>query len=326
MKLTKVKSRVVGIDIGVAVTTYAVVDLRGNIIAQESFSTRDYPNLDNYLAVLCENIFTLVEANGGYESIRSVGVCCPSSNFLTGCIENAPNLQWKGVIPLAAMMRDRLGLAVALTNNAQCVALGEQAFGAAHGMKDFIVITLGHGMGSCIFSNGRMHLGTKGFAGEIGHNCIVPNGRQCGCGHQGCIEAYCAYKGLLRTARELMENAQEPSLMAQYEKLTPEAITECCEQGDALAIETYRRTGEMLGRGLANYASLLNPEAIILTGIITQAGKWLLDTTEKVFNDTVFHNIKGHTKIIVSTLKDGERDVLGASVLAWQVKEYSLFL
>lgn len=326
MKLTKVKSRVVGIDIGVAVTTYAVVDLRGNIIAQESFSTRDYPNLDNYLAVLCENIVTLVEANGGYESIRSVGVCCPSSNFLTGCIENAPNLQWKGVIPLAAMMRDRLGLAVALTNNAQCVALGEQAFGAAHGMKDFIVITLGHGMGSCIFSNGRMHLGTKGFAGEIGHNCIVPNGRQCGCGHQGCIEAYCAYKGLLRTARELMENAQEPSLMAQYEKLTPEAITECCEQGDALAIETYRRTGEMLGRGLANYASLLNPEAIILTGIIPQAGKWLLDTTEKVFSDTVFHNIKGQTKIIVSTLKDGERDVLGASVLAWQVKEYSLFL
>jgi glucokinase len=326
MKLTKVKSRVVGIDIGVAVTTYAVVDLRGNIIAQESFSTRDYPNLDNYLAVLCENIVTLVEANGGYESIRSVGVCCPSSNFLTGCIENAPNLQWKGVIPLAAMMRDRLGLAVALTNNAQCVALGEQAFGAAHGMKDFIVITLGHGMGSCIFSNRRMHLGTKGFAGEIGHNCIVPNGRQCGCGHQGCIEAYCAYEGLLRTARELMENAQEPSLMAQYEKLTPEAITECCEQGDALAIETYRRTGEMLGRALANYASLLNPEAIILTGIIPQAGKWLLDTTEKVFNDTVFHNIKGQTKIIVSTLKDGERDVLGASVLAWQVKEYSLFL
>lgn len=326
MKLTKVKSRVVGIDMGVAVTTYAVVDLRGNIIAQESFSTRDYPNLDNYLAVLCENIVTLVEANGGYESIRSVGVCCPSSNFLTGCIENAPNLQWKGVIPLAAMMRDRLGLAVALTNNAQCVALGEQAFGAAHGMKDFIVITLGHGMGSCIFSNGRMHLGTKGFAGEIGHNCIVPNGRQCGCGHQGCIEAYCAYKGLLLTARELMENAQEPSLMAQYEKLTPEAITECCEQGDALAIETYRRTGEMLGRALANYASLLNPEAIILTGIIPQAGKWLLDTTEKVFNDTVFHNIKGQTKIIVSTLKDGERDVLGASVLAWQVKEYSLFL
>ena len=326
MKLTKVKSRVVGIDIGVAVTTYAVVDLRGNIIAQESFSTRDYPNLDNYLAVLCENIVTLVEANGGYDSIRSVGVCCPSSNFLTGCIENAPNLQWKGVIPLSAMMRDRLGLAVALTNNAQCVALGEQAFGAAHGMKDFIVITLGHGMGSCIFSNGRMHLGTKGFAGEIGHNCIVPNGRQCGCGHQGCIEAYCAYKGLLRTARELMENAQEPSLMAQYEKLTPEAITECCEQGDALAIETYRRTGEMLGRALANYASLLNPEAIILTGIIPQAGKWLLDTTEKVFSDTVFHNIKGQTKIIVSTLKDGERDVLGASVLAWQVKEYSLFL
>lgn len=326
MELTKVKSRVVGIDIGVAITTYAVVDLRGNIIAQDNFSTLDYPNLDNYLAVLCEKIVNLVEANGGYETIRSIGVCCHSSNFLTGCIENAPNLQWKGVIPLAAMMRDRLGLAVALTNNAQCVALGEQAFGSAHGMKDFIVITLGHGMGSCIFSNGRMHLGTKGFAGEIGHNCVVPDGRLCGCGHHGCLEAYCAHKGIIRTAQELMEKSSEPSLMAKYEKLTPEAIVECCEQGDKLAIETYRLTGEMLGRGLANYASILNPEAIILTGTISHAGKWLMEPTEKMFNETVFHNIKGHTKILVSNLKDGERDVLGASVLAWQVKEYSLFL
>lgn len=326
MELTNVKSRVVGVDIGVAVTTYAVVDLRGNIIAQDHFSTQEFPNLDNYLAVLCEKIINLVEANGGYESIRSIGVCCPSSNFLTGCIENAANLQWKGVIPMAAMMRDRLGLAVALTNNAQCTALGEQAFGAAHGMKDFIVITLGHGMGSCIFSNGRMHLGTKGFAGEIGHNCAVPDGRLCGCGHHGCLEAYCAYKGVVRTAKELMEASDEPSLMAQYETLTPELITECCEQGDALAIETYRRTGEMLGRGLANYASILNPEAIILTGSIPRAGRWLLETTEQVFNDTVFHNIKGQTKIVVSSMKDGERDVLGASVLAWQVKEYSLFL
>ena len=256
MELTNVKTRVVGIDIGVAITNYAVVDLRGEIIAQDSFSTLDYPSIDNYLAVLCNRVLELVEANGGYEAMRSVGVCCPSSNFLTGCIENAPNLQWKGIIPLAAMMRDRLGLAVALGNNPQCVALGEQAFGSAHGMKDFVVITLGYGLGSCLFSNGKVHLGTKGFAGEIGHTCVEPEGRVCACGNSGCLEAYCAHKGILRTAKELMAESQLPSLMREAENLTPKMITEMCEQGDELAIEVYRRTGNILGRGLANYASI----------------------------------------------------------------------
>ena len=326
MELTSVKNLVVGVDIGVAVTTYAVVDLRGEIIAQDSFATSDYPNIDNYLAVLCDKIIMQMEANGGYESVRSVGVCCPSSNFLTGCIENASNLAWKGIIPLAALMRDRLGLAVALGNNTQCTALGEQAFGAAHGMKDFIIVTLGHGMGSCFFSNGKVHLGNKGFAGEVGHTCVVPEGRECGCGNKGCLEAYCAHKGIIRTAKELLEESVEPSLMRQVEALTPKIISELCGQGDKLAIETMRRTGEMLGRGLANYASILNPEAIILTGGIRHAGKWLLEPAEEAFERHVFRNIKGQTKIIVSSLKDGERDVLGASVLAWQVKEYSLFL
>jgi len=326
MELTNVKTRVVGIDIGVAITNYAVVDLRGEIIAQDSFSTLDYPSIDNYLAVLCNRVLELVEANGGYEAMRSVGVCCPSSNFLTGCIENAPNLQWKGIIPLAAMMRDRLGLAVALGNNPQCVALGEQAFGSAHGMKDFVVITLGYGLGSCLFSNGKVHLGTKGFAGEIGHTCVEPEGRVCACGNSGCLEAYCAHKGILRTAEELMAESQLPSLMREAENLTPKMITEMCEQGDELAIEVYRRTGNILGRGLANYASITNPEAIILTGGIPHAGKWLLEPTIQSFEKHVFHNIKGQTKILVSNLKDSEREVLGASVLAWMVKEYSLFL
>lgn len=326
MELTNVKTRVVGIDIGVAITNYAVVDLRGEIIAQDSFSTLDYPSIDNYLAVLCNRVLELVEANGGYEAMRSIGVCCPSSNFLTGCIENAPNLQWKGIIPLAAMMRDRLGLAVALGNNPQCVALGEQAFGSAHGMKDFVVITLGYGLGSCLFSNGKVHLGTKGFAGEIGHTCVEPEGRVCACGNSGCLEAYCAHKGILRTAKELMAESQLPSLMREAENLTPKMITEMCEQGDELAIEVYRRTGNILGRGLANYASITNPEAIILTGGIPHAGKWLLEPVEQSFEKHVFHNIKGQTKILVSNLKDSEREVLGASVLAWMVKEYSLFL
>lgn len=326
MELTNVKNLVVGVDIGIAMTTYAVVDLRGEIYAQDTLKTLDYPNFDNFLAVLCDRIVQMVEANGGYQAVRSVGVCCPSSNYLTGCIENASNLAWKGIIPLAALMRDRLGLAVALGNNPQCTALGEQAFGAAHGMKDFIIITLGHGLGSCFFSNGRVHLGNKGFAGEVGHTCVVPDGRECGCGNTGCLEAYCAHKGIIRTAQELMAETDEPSLMRQVKELTPKVIASLCDQGDKLAIEVYRRTGDMLGRGLANYASILNPEAIIITGGVRYAGKWLLEPAEEAFEKHVFHNIKGQTKIIVSSLKDGERDVLGASVLAWQVKEYSLFL
>ena len=320
------KNRVVGIDVGIAVTTYAVIDIRGNIIAKEEFSTRDYPNIDQYVAELCERILVLVEANGGYMSVRSVGVCCPSSNYMTGCIENAANMPWKGVVPLAAMLRDRLGLAVALANNSQCIALSEQAFGSAHGMKDFIIITLGHGMGSCIFSNGKIHLGNKGFAGEIGHAMVVPNGRECGCGHKGCLETYCAERGVVLTAREILEESGEESLMRGVDNLTPKVITEFCEQGDKLAIETFRRTGEMLGIGLANYTSILNPEGIILTGGIPHAGKWLLEPMQKSFDQHVFHNIVGQTSITVSKLKDGERDVLGASVLAWTVKEYSLFL
>ena len=325
MELTNVKTRVVGVDIGILKTTYAVIDLRGEIYAMKEFNTTDYPDIDNYISVLCEKIVDLVEENGGYEMLRSVGVCCPSSNYLTGCIENASNLRWKGIIPLAALMRDRLGLAVAVGNNSQCVALGEHAFGAAHGMKDFIVITLDHGLGSCLFSNGHIHLGNKGFAGEIGHTCVIPNGRECGCGNHGCLEAYCAWKGVVTTAQEVMSESSEPSLMRDVETLTPAMISEMCEKGDKLAIETWRRTGEMLGRGLATYASIINPEAIVITGSIIHAGKWLLDPTEQSFNEHVFHNIMGQTRLLVSTLKDGERDVLGASVLAWQVKEYSLF-
>jgi len=326
MELQKMKSNVVGIDIGIATTTYAVIDLRGNILAQESFDTREYPNIDNYLGVLSEHLVNLVERTCGYENIRSVGVCCPNSNYKTGCLENATNLQWKGVIPLAALMRDRLGLAVALANNSQCIALGEQAFGAAHGMRDFVIITLGHGMGSCFFSNGKMHMGNKGFAGEIGHTCVVPNGRECSCGHRGCLESYCAERGVIQTAKELLAERNEPSMLRNVDDINPKVLTEMAELGDHLAIETWRRTGEMLGMGLANYASILNPEAIILTGGLPHAGRWLLEPTEAAFENHVFRNIKGQTRLLVSSLKDGERDVLGASVLAWQVKEYSLFL
>ena len=321
----QLKTRVVGVDINVDTTTCAVVDIRGNILGQRSFVTRDYNAIGDFVSVLTEHIIQLSEANGGYENIRSVGISIPSGNFKTGCIENAPNLPWKGVVPLAAMLRDQLGLAVALANNAHVMALGEQAFGAAHGMRDFVVVSLGSGMGSCIFSNGNVHLGADGFAGEVGHSCIKPGGRQCGCGKLGCLETYTAWRGILTTAKEVMEESPEPSKMRMVEQLTPKIIAEFCEQGDALAIETYRRTGYMLGVGLANYASVVNPEAFIFAGPISKAGRWLLEPASNSFEDHVFHNLEGKVKLVLSTIDDDVRNVLGASVLAWEVKEYSLF-
>jgi len=321
----QLKTRVVGVDIDVDTTVCAVVDIRGNILGQCSFVTSDYNSIGDFVSVLTEHIIQLSEANGGYENIRSVGISIPSGNFKTGCIENAPNLPWKGVVPLAAMLRDQLGMAVALANNAHVMALGEQAFGAAHGMRDFVVVSLGSGMGSCIFSNGNVHLGADGFAGEVGHSCIKPGGRQCGCGKQGCLETYTAWRGILTTAKEVMEESPEPSKMRMVEKLTPKIIAEFCEQGDALAIETYRRTGYMLGVGLANYASVVNPEAFIFAGPISKAGRWLLEPASNSFEDHVFHNLEGKVKLVLSTIDDDVRNVLGASVLAWEVKEYSLF-
>lgn len=322
----KIKTRVVGIDIRLERTSYAVVDMRGDIIAQDHFSTLDYPDVNDYVTALSEKVLMLVEENGGYESIRSVGVSAPSASSVSGCIENAANLPWKGKVPLAAMLRDRLGLAVAVANDAHITALGEKAYGSAHGMKDFVVVSISHGgLGSCFFSNGMPHLGFGGFAGEVGHTCVEVGGRQCGCGHKGCLETYCSQKGLVMTAEELIAESKEPTLMSELRELDIIPIATCCDKGDKLAIETFRRVGSMLGLGLANYASILNPEAIILTGDMMEAGKWLLKPMRKSFDEHVFHNIRNKTRILVSILKEGERDVLGASALAWDTKEYSLF-
>ena len=226
---------------------------------------------------------------------------------------------------MAAMLRDRLGLAVALSNDAHVSALGEYTFGSAHGMSNFIVIGLGVGIGSCFFTDGADHKGHLGYAGEFGHTCVVEGGRECDCGHRGCLETYVGAAGIVLTARELMEESDKPSLMRSLEKLSPRTIKECCDQGDEMAIEVYRRTGYMLGLGLANYATVIDPEAIILTGGISHAGKWLLEPVSESFENHVFCNSKGKINIILSSLDDRERDVLGASALAWSVPEYSLF-
>lgn len=321
------KTRVVGVDIEIDVTTYAIVDIRGTIIAIDHFSTSDYPIVSEYVAVLSDKIVTLVEANGGYETVRSVGISAPSGNFLTGSIENAANLPWKGNIPLAALMRDSLGLAVAVGNDAHATAIGERVYGSAHGLQNFVVVSMGHGgVGSCFFSNGRVHLGDSGSAGEIGHICVEDHGRLCGCGRQGCLERYVSVGGLIQTAREMLAESSEDSLMRQLSELTPEAIGECCDEGDQLALKVYRQTGEMFGIGLSFYASVINPEAIILTGGLTNQWKWLEEPTQLSFNEHLFPNLRGKVELQVSILTDAERDVMGASALAWEVEEYSLFI
>lgn len=325
MEEYNIKTNVVGVDISNELTTYAIVDIRGNIIAEDSFLTCGYSDVNNFVTALSDKIVNLVEANGGYETIRSIGVSSPSASSVSGCIENAANLPWKGIVPLSAMLRDRIGLAVGLSNDAHVSALGEYTFGCAHGMKNFIILSLGVGIGSCFFTAGDDHIGHNGYAGEFGHTCVVKNGRACGCGHTGCLESYVGAAGIINTAKELMAESDAPTIMRNLEKLSPRTIKECCDQGDEMAIEVYRRTGEMLGLGLANYASLVDPEAVILTGGISHAGKWLLDPTCKSFEEHVFGNLRGKVKMLVSKLEDRERDVLGASALAWSVPEYSLF-
>lgn len=320
------KTRVLGIDISVEETTYAIIDIRGNILAKRSFCTSDYPDVNQYVTVLSQKIVEIIEDNNCFESVRSIGISTPSGNPLTGCIENSPNLPWKGVIPLAAMLRDRLGLAVALSNDSHAVALGEQTFGCAHGMKNFIIVTIGNGLGCTIFSNKKMHVGQNGFAGEFGHTCVAEGGRPCGCGLNGCLERYVSGKGIVVTAKEMMEATDKPTLMRDFgDKLNAKDICDCCDKGDEMAIEVYRQTGHILGRSLATLAAIFDPEAIIIAGGVSKAGKWLGDPTQESFDSHIFKNIRGKVKLILSTMSDRERDILGASVIAWEVQEYSLF-
>ena len=323
---TTVKSKVIGIDIGVKNTIIAVVDLRGTILAKDYLSTTDYPYINDYAEALSERIVMLAEANGGYEAVRSVGVSVASANYVTGCIENAANMPWKGVVPLAALLRDRVGLAVAVGNDAHATAMGEYVYGAAHGMNNFMVISMGHGgLGSCFFSDGQPHLGHHGFAGELGHCCVEDHGRRCTCGREGCLEEYASARGLVRTARELLAASDAPSQLRALDELTPEVIAQCCETDDEMAKEAFSRMGFQLGLGLANYATLINPEAVILTGEMNIFSKWFLPALEQSFDEHVFQNIRNHVKLLVSDMDNNERDVLGASALAWTVKEYSLF-
>ena len=215
-----IKTRVIGIDIRLDKTTYGIVDIRGEIVAQDHFETSEYDDVNDFITVLADKLLALAEENGGYESIRSVGISAPSASSVSGCIENAANLPWKGIIPLAAMLRDRIGIAVAVANDAHITALGEKAYGSAHGMKDFVVVSISHGgLGSCFYSNGMPHVGAQGFAGELGHTCVEINGRTCGCGNKGCLETYCTEEGLKKTIADLIAKGEKSDIADQLAQM-----------------------------------------------------------------------------------------------------------
>lgn len=328
MEQTTLKNKVIGANINLQTTTIAIVDSRANILQQTEFCTKDYPDISQYIDKFCEIVTDLIIRNNCFEEIRSIGISCPSANFKTECIENANNLPWMGVVPIATMLRDRLGIAVAIGNNCHAAATAEAHYGSAHGVSDFIYLNISYGLGGYMFVRGKEHFGANGFAGEIGHTCVIPDGRPCACGLKGCLETYVSVKGIAKTALEIMAESDKPSLMRGHDidELTPQFIVKCCEEGDDAAIETCKRTGEIFGRGLATFSTMFDPELVVIGGLISDMDHWLFEPTCDSYDRHVFKNIRGKANLVTSTLPNGEREIIGASALAWQVKAYSLFI
>ena len=247
-----------------------------------------------------------------------------NGNYYSGTIEFAPNLPWKGVIPLAAMFEERLGIPTALTNDANAAGIGEMTYGAARGMKDFIMITLGTGVGSGIVINGQMVYGHDGFAGELGHTIIRrENGRLCGCGRHGCLETYCSATGVARSAREFLTKSTEPSLLRDIpaENITSKDVYDAAVKGDKIAQDIFEFTGTILGEALADFIAFSSPEAIVLFGGLAKAGDYIFKPIQKAIDDNVLNIYKGKTKLLASELKDSDAAVLGASALGWELRD-----
>ena len=318
------KPFVVGIDIGGTNTVFGIVDARGTIIASGSIKTGAYEKVDEYVDEVCKNLLPLIVANGGIEKIKGIGIGAPNVNYYSGTIEFAPNLPWKGVIPLAAMFEERLGIPAALTNDANAAAIGEMTYGAARGMKDFIMITLGTGVGSGIVVNGQMVYGHDGFAGELGHVIMRrENGRVCGCGRKGCLETYCSATGVARSAREFLAASTEPSLLRAIpaEEITSKDVYDAAVKGDKIAIDIFNFTGTILGEALADFIAFSSPEAIVLFGGLAKSGKYIFDPIQKALDENILTVFKGKTKLLMSELKDSDAAVLGASALGWELRE-----
>jgi len=327
------KPYVIGVDLGGTNTVFGIVDARGNIVAQDSIKTQAYKTADAFVEAGVACLKPLLEQVGGIDQIAGMGIGAPNANFYTGAIEIAPNLVWAHdcVVPLAQMFSDQLSaldpqlsapFKVRITNDANAAAMGEMAYGAARGMKNFIVITLGTGVGSGIVVNGQLVYGHDGFAGELGHVTMVrgKEGRPCGCGRTGCLEAYCSATGMARTAREILANTDRPSLLRDKpaEEIESLDVSIAAGKGDEVANEIFQFTGKMLGEACADFTAFSSPEAYIFFGGLCKAGDLIMKPIEESYNKSVMPIFRGKAKFLVSSLMNANAAVLGASALGWE--------
>lgn len=311
---------VVGIDIGGTGTKFGIVDKDGNVLTSGEISTKKHATVETFIDELHDALYAMIQKTGGPGRIKGIGMGAPNGNYYTGTIEYAPNLPWKGIIPLAQLVQDKFKLPVTLTNDANAAAIGEMMYGAAKGMRDFIMITLGTGVGSGIVANGQLIYGHDGFAGELGHTIVIPDGRlHPGTNKHGSLESYASATGVRYTAVEFLEKSDAPSLLRQIpkESIDSKKVYEAAIQGDALAREVYDFTGKILGLALANAVMFSSPEAIILFGGLTKAGELLLTPTRQHMEDNLIKIFQNKVKILISHLKESDAAILGASALAW---------
>ena len=306
---------VAGVDIGGTFTKYGFVNALGKVLLHKSIPTTVYQKPDDFANELTEMILREAKNFTEYD-LHGIGIGSPNGNYFTGTVEHAPNLPWKGVVPLTKLFMDASGLPVVLTNDAKAAALGEMVFGGAKRMKHFAFITLGTGLGSGIVIDGKIVYGHDGFAGELGHTTIFENGRQCGCGRKGCLEQYCSSTGIVRTYMELLEKAGKKIPVAT-EEVGSVYIYEKFQQGEREAIEAFRYTGHLLGIALANLCCVSSPEAIFLFGGLARSGEAIFNPVKKSFEENLLKVYQGKTKILASQLPEGEAAILGAASLMW---------
>ena len=319
-----VKPYVIGLDLGGTNSVFGIVDSRGEIKATTAIKTQAYETVEEYVKASVDALQIIIDQVGGIDKVKAMGIGAPFGNYYKGTIEFAPNLKWghSGIVPLADMFSKLLGIPVGLTNDANAAAIGEMAYGVARGMKNFIVITLGTGVGSGIVIDGKLVYGSDGFAGELGHVTMVRHdGRSCGCGRNGCLEAYCSATGVARTARELLDTTDEPSLLRE---LNPEEITSldvsiAAGKGDELAKRIFEFTGKMLGEACADFAAFSSPEAFIFFGGLTKAGSLIMDPIKRSYDEHVLKVFKGKAKFLISGLDGSSAAVLGASAIGWEL-------
>ncbi len=320
MSLSASNQLAIGIDIGGTSSKFGIVDRNGNVLYSSSISTRTHSHVENFIKDLHAGLGELIDKVGGPGRIKGIGVGAPNGNFYTGNIEYAPNLLWKGVIPFAKLLENEFQLPVVLTNDANAAAIGEMMYGAAQGMKDFIMITLGTGVGSGIVANGQLIYGHDGFAGELGHVTVIPDGRlHPGTGKKGSLEIYASATGVKLTALELLNNSTEDSLLRSVpeEELDSKKVYEAALKGDKIAKEVFEFTGKILGLSLANAVMFSSPEAIILFGGLTKAGDFILKPTREHMEANLLKIFQNKIKLLVSHLKESDAAILGASALVW---------